>query len=253
VEGDLRGPASGSPAILTSLNDNSPFGGTDPSSPADWQGVTYGAGLTAHFQGLTIKHASVGLTADTANITNCTFMQNSTGVVVAKGGGVYRNCTFAQNNMAVRNNSTLYVDARGNWWGDPTGPYNAKSNPGGKGNQVSDYVIVSDFLSAPGSSYGQTHVLWDNVNGAASIWNYSPADGSYTHQEYGPYAGYTAAALADGADGKTRVLWDKTDGSASIWSLDNTAGQFAHFEFGPFTGYTATALCPTRSRVHRTS
>ena len=113
------------------------------------------------------------------------------------------------------------------------------TTPGGQ----SDPQAAPDAAGFTVISPLNTHVLWNNVNGAASIWNYSPADGSYTHQEYGPYTGYTAAAIADGSsDSKTRVLWDKTDGSASIWSLDNTTGQFAHFEFGPFTDYTATAL-----------
>ena len=102
-------------------------------------------------------------------------------------------------------------------------------------------ALVQNVNAAP--PVATTHVLWDNVNGAASIWNYSPADGSYTHQEYGPYAGYTAAAIADGGtDGKTRVLWNKSDSSVSLWSLDNTAGQFAHFEFGPYANWTGKAV-----------
>ena len=104
--------------------------------------------------------------------------------------------------------------------------------------QLSNLVQVYSITPAAGA-----HILWNNVNGSASIWNYETGGGMYSHAEYGPYAGYTAKALADGGtDGKTRVLWNKTDGSASIWSLDNGTGQFAHFEFGPFTGYTATAL-----------
>ena len=104
--------------------------------------------------------------------------------------------------------------------------------------QFSNLVEVYSITPAAGA-----HILWNNVNGSASIWSYETGGGTYRHAEYGPYAGYTAKALADGGtDGKTRVLWNKTDGSASIWSLDNGIGQFAHFEFGPFTGYTATAL-----------
>lgn len=96
---------------------------------------------------------------------------------------------------------------------------------------------------AAGGGSGATHVLWNNSNGTASIWNQNPADGTHTHREYGPYAGYTAKTIADGGtDGKTRVLWDNTDGSASIWSLDNNTGAFTHAEFGPYTGYTATAV-----------
>ena len=87
-----------------------------------------------------------------------------------------------------------------------------------------------------------THVLWDNGN-TASIWNYNPADGTFTQNTYGPYAGWSAKAIADGGtDGKTRVLWDKTDNTASIWSLDNTTAAFSQFSFGPYTGWNAKAL-----------
>ena len=104
--------------------------------------------------------------------------------------------------------------------------------------QISNQVQVFSITPAAG-----THVLWNNTNGAASIWSYETGGGAYSHAEYGPFAGYTAKAIADGGtDGKTRVLWNKTDGMASIWRLDNLSAAYSHFEFGPFTGYTATAL-----------
>ncbi len=86
------------------------------------------------------------------------------------------------------------------------------------------------------------HILWDNAN-TASIWNYSPTAGTYTQNSYGPYAGWSAKAIADGAtDGLTRVLWDNTNGAASIWSLNNTTGVFSQFSFGPSPGWTAKAF-----------
>ena len=94
-------------------------------------------------------------------------------------------------------------------------------------------------LPAPGT----THLLWNNTSGTTSIWNYSIASGSFSHVEYGPYAGYTAQAIADGGtDGKTRVLWNNTNGTTSIWSLNNTTGIYTHAEFGPYAGYKATAI-----------
>ncbi len=89
---------------------------------------------------------------------------------------------------------------------------------------------------------GTTHVLWDNSNGRMSLWNYSTASGTFSHQEYGPYSGYTAQAIADGPDGRTRILWDRSDGVMSMWSLDNAAGAFSHYEFGPYSGYTAIGV-----------
>ncbi len=88
-----------------------------------------------------------------------------------------------------------------------------------------------------------THVLWNGTGGIVSIWNYSTADGSHTFQNYGPFAGWTAKAVADGGtDGRTRVLWDNADGRMSLWSLDNNAGTFTQNTFGPYGGWTATAV-----------
>ena len=92
------------------------------------------------------------------------------------------------------------------------------------------------------SADGTLHLLWDNSNGTASLWNLSTYTGSFTHHEYGPYAGWTANAVADGNDGKTQVLWNNTSGALSLWNLNNVAGSFGHFEFGPYGGYTATAV-----------
>jgi hypothetical protein len=89
---------------------------------------------------------------------------------------------------------------------------------------------------------GATHILWNNTDGTASIWNYSPTTGAFTQNTYGPYLNWTAKTVADGPDGQTRVLWDNTDGTASIWSLNNTTGLFTQFTFGPYTNWTAAAV-----------
>ncbi len=87
-----------------------------------------------------------------------------------------------------------------------------------------------------------SHLLWNNANGTASIWNYDPASGTYTFHNFGPFAGYTAKTIADGPDGKVRVLWTKADGTASIWNLDNGTGTYTYHNFGPYPGFAAKAL-----------
>jgi cyclophilin family peptidyl-prolyl cis-trans isomerase len=112
------------------------------------------------------------------------------------------------------------------------------ANYQGSGNaQFSNLVTVSSITPAAGA-----HILWDNTDGTASIWNYSLTNGSFTQNTYGPYPNWTAKTLTDGPDGLTRVLWDNADGTASIWSLNNTTGQFTQFSFGPYTNWTAKAL-----------
>ena len=139
---NIDGALVASGATLTALQDLSPYGGEDTAGLSDWIGVHYADGLTANLQGITIKHARYGVLGDSANLTGCNFLNNFYGVASGLGGGVYRNCNFVGNNLAVQNSSTNDIDARGNWWGDVTGPYNANNNPGGLGNPVSDHVIV---------------------------------------------------------------------------------------------------------------
>jgi uncharacterized repeat protein (TIGR03803 family) len=91
-------------------------------------------------------------------------------------------------------------------------------------------------------SHLSVHLLWDNANGAASLWNYSPNGGLFAQNTYGPYTGWTAKAVADGPDGDTRVLWTNTDGRLSVWSLDNMTGSFTQNTFGPYPGWIATAV-----------
>ncbi len=87
------------------------------------------------------------------------------------------------------------------------------------------------------------HVLWNNSDGRASIWNYDADNGAFTQNTYGPYPRWTAKTIADGGtDGLTRVLWDNTSGTASLWQLDNTAGTFSQFSYGPYSNWTANAL-----------
>lgn len=43
-------------------------------------------------------------------------------------------------------------------------------------------------LAAAAAAPVTTHVLWTNVNGSISLWNYTDA-GAFTQITYGPYAG----------------------------------------------------------------
>lgn len=107
------------------------------------------------------------------------------------------------------------------------------------GQTAAATVTVLDPHNVPGA----THVLWDNASGAASIWNYLPEDGSLVQHTYGPYPGWTAAAIAGaGPNGTMRVLWNNVSGAASIWNLDNATGIYTHAEFGPYPGWTARSL-----------
>ena len=136
--------------------------------------------------------------------------------------------------------------------GQPTlsvnAPYSAQWNGSNVGQQ--SHLSAGD-KSGMAAIYGPlvpapaavpTHLLWTNTNGAAAVWTVS-ASGPPVVNTYGPFAGWTAKAIADGGtDGKTRVLWGNTDGTLSLWSLDNSTASYTHAEFGPYPGWTATAL-----------
>ncbi len=85
-----------------------------------------------------------------------------------------------------------------------------------------------------------THILWNKTDGTASLWSVD-TNGAFTFQNYGPYPGWTATAVASGGDGLTHLLWNHTsDGEIALWTV-NGAG-FTHQEYGPYPGWTADAL-----------
>jgi hypothetical protein len=59
------------------------------------------------------------------------------------------NSFFNSVQIGVKNNTSpvVIIDATENWWGDPTGPYNASSNISGKGVVVSDNVLFMPTIA----------------------------------------------------------------------------------------------------------
>ena len=95
----------------------------------------------------------------------------------------------------------------------------------------------------------QTHVLWNSTNGTMSLWTVAD-NGTWTHKEFGPYAGWTAKLLADGADGITNILWTHApDGQVSLWRMD-AHGSFTFGYYGPLRGLVSRRPQPLRPR-HR--
>ena len=64
------------------------------------------------------------------------------------------NCIMGNGEYGVYNSHpSTTVDARGNWWGDASGPRHS-GNPGGSGDGVSDGVDYSEWLERPIGLYG---------------------------------------------------------------------------------------------------
>jgi parallel beta-helix repeat protein len=74
--------------------------------------------------------------------------------------------------VGIYNSNDDVVDARWNWWGNISGPYNENSNPGGTGDAVTDNVDYSSWLYAPISGcageLGGTGII--DGTGATDVW-----------------------------------------------------------------------------------
>ena len=60
---------------------------------------------------------------------------------------------------AVANWNAPPLDARDNYWGDPTGPHHATQNPGGLGDDVGDNILFYPWLAAPGGGVAPGEML----------------------------------------------------------------------------------------------
>ncbi|HHH52588.1 MAG TPA: T9SS type A sorting domain-containing protein, partial [Bacteroidetes bacterium] len=83
-------------------------------------------------------------------ITNNIISDNKIGIYVYGGANpLIHGNTFNKNEIfGVQNvDGNVVVDARNNFWGSSTGPFNANTNPDGLGNAVSDFVDYDPWLT----------------------------------------------------------------------------------------------------------
>ena len=141
----------------------------------------------------------------------------------------------------------------------PTGQEPPGQEPPGQepvGGRTGGYV-----LGQPPPRPGRTHLLWDNGGGTAAVWRLgesgpggSGPGGSALgesgpegleasdRQQFGPFTGWAARALAVGPSERVYLLWTGPGRSASVWSVDMEAGAARHLEYGPYGGWKARAL-----------
>ena len=103
-------------------------------------------------------------------------------------------------------------------------------------------AIQSNTLNLTVAAAAPSHLLWTHTSGMASVWNLSDPNPAATCSLYGPFAGWTAQAIAQGPDGHGRLLWTHTDGRAALWNLADPSPAATCKLYGPYTGWTATAL-----------
>ncbi|MEO9869178.1 right-handed parallel beta-helix repeat-containing protein [Ekhidna sp.] len=61
---------------------------------------------------------------------------------------VVENSSFSENPFAINNEGTGTVNAINNWWGDDSGPLNSSTNPNGQGEEVSNNVLFTPWLTS---------------------------------------------------------------------------------------------------------
>jgi nitrous oxidase accessory protein NosD len=126
-----------------------------------------------------IRHGDYGIYATggavLASISKNYIYGNGVGVYCANNanpivGGSLGNANSIDGNTTygVQNTSTGFnVNALHNWWGDPSGPYHAGLNPGGLGDNVSNYVDFDPWrLTNIGDAPSRFHLLTPASNSA---------------------------------------------------------------------------------------
>ncbi|MDD2889617.1 MAG: right-handed parallel beta-helix repeat-containing protein [bacterium] len=124
------------------------------------------------------------------------------------------------------------INARNNWWGDNTGPYQAKTNPGGKGDAVSDSIDYNPWLTdtlgveesyqpkIPPPSTGKLLSAYPNPFVGNTVINYSPPDymNSYSHLTICDISGKIVKSISaiHSPTSIAKINWDGKDNSGRV-------------------------------------
>ena len=133
------------------------FTTADPTK--SWYGVLVKAGGSARLNYCDIAYAAgnywdygnrsvLSLFSSDVEVRNSRIHDNTTVAIVVnyESHPLLRNNQFYNNSYGLLNwNSKVWVDARFNYWGDPTGPKNLTRNPSGLGQEVSDKVTFAPW------------------------------------------------------------------------------------------------------------
>lgn len=130
------------------------FGGDDPSAGNAIRdrlgGEILNTNGTVDIRNSEITNSFTGLVNENGlfAIASSTIQNNYYGIfVMESSGGVVSGSDISGNTgVGIVNQGSIRIDARNNWWGDKTGPYNFNTNPTGKGDTVWDFVDYLPWL-----------------------------------------------------------------------------------------------------------
>jgi hypothetical protein len=129
--------------------------------------------------------------------------------------------------------------------GEPAADKNGYPRPATPSIGAYEYTALPSAWSAISTSTGAdggTRILWNNVDGTATVWTLDASNGFAGQHQFGPYAGWTARAVAGSSDAETKLLWTRTDGAASFYLLDALGRLASQQQYGPYVGWTAQGL-----------
>ncbi len=126
-----------------------------------WGGIDIRNGGTAILEHVDIR--SVGstaidlYTANASDVNSKVSLKHSTirdsGRAISGRGTqalILSSNSIISNSFGIQNSDpATSIDARNNWWGDPSGPRHPSRNPNGLGNAVSDGVLFDPWLTEP--------------------------------------------------------------------------------------------------------
>jgi hypothetical protein len=184
---------SAAPIVFTSIWDDEHAGdtGADGSNitagPGQWSGVTVnasGGARIAHAEMLyggnyyyfSYSNALVRAVGGEVSLDDVTLRASNWNAIYSENGSVLvRGSRMEDNYWNVRNDTPkVVVDARHNWWGDPSGPHHGTKNPDGQGKDVTDGVLFFPWaIDADGTVPSQVHVEGPTVVSPGQTVNYA--------------------------------------------------------------------------------
>jgi len=150
-------------------------------------------------------------------LQECILRDSPTYAVIASSGArlVITGSSITNNVIGgVTADNTCDVTAVGNWWGDPSGPFDPSSgppdlNPGGLGQAVTDFVSYRPFLTQPPCLSPRTITATAGPHGSvAPAGAATVACGNSASYTVTPAAGFEVAdVLVDGASVGPQTAW----------------------------------------------
>jgi hypothetical protein len=131
--------------------------------------IGFGAHGSGRIENATIVKTTLLITSPDVVVRRNRFENQGTAIRAAFNGApaVFEN-DFINTTVALSNDTNNVIDARGNYWGDPSGP-----GPTGSGGYIEGKIIFSPFATSP-ISVGTAIARIDGPGGVFSLENAYP-------------------------------------------------------------------------------